>query len=229
MKIVWFFQINPLQLIMVISMAQNDSASSSYSEPKRLSFPVDEARNQWLPMLLNTYFIADKGVFEGIRRETNKGRFLACAKGCSACCKAHTSIPIYPLEVIGLYWYIIEQIKGEVRKQLKGQLSDFKKGDPCPLLVNGACSVHPMRPQACRHFNVFSQPCEEGEDAFFTRRQDVLTPIKKYQDDALSNMLPFHKITKRAQRREAIKTGAVHQFVQVLQEVEWEKLAKRMG
>lgn len=201
----------------------------SYPEPKRLSFPADEAKNKWLPMLLDAYFIADKGLYQGIRRRLNQGHKLACAKGCSSCCKTNTTIPVYPLELVGLYWYAIEKIHAEQREKLKTQLRNFTKGNPCPFLIEGICSAYLMRPLACRHFNVFNKPCDEGEDAYYTRRHDVLTPIEKYKNKALSTMLPFHGIKERAKRREAIKTGFIHGFAETLQELEWSKLAKRMG
>lgn len=204
------------------------AAEPAYPPPTRLSYPEEEKRYSWMSMLLDVYFTTDKGVHEGVRRQVQKGRSLACFKGCSSCCRSHTTIPVYPLEITGLYWYAINEIKGEVRDKLIEQLKDHKSGEPCPMLVDGACSVHPMRPQACRHFNVFDTPCADGEDAFYTRRQDVLTPIKKYKDEALSKMLPFHDITSRSQRREAIKSGLIHSYVQVLQEIEWFKLAERM-
>lgn len=209
-------------------MQEKKPSEPSYFEPQRLTFSTEEARHDWLPMLLDIYFITDRGVREGVRREENKGRSLACYKGCSACCRSHTTIPIYPIEITGLYWYIIEKSTGETREKLRRQCSEHKQGEPCPLLIDGACGVHPMRPQACRHFNVFGKPCAEGEDAFYTRRKDVLTPIKKYKDEALSKMLPFHKITGRSQRRDAIKQGLLNTYVKVLQEIDWSKLAKRM-
>jgi hypothetical protein len=42
--------------------------------PQRLTFPDDEATHDW----------------------------LACAKGCAACCRAHLTIPVYPLELVGI-------------------------------------------------------------------------------------------------------------------------------
>lgn len=179
-------------------------------------------------MLLDSYFAADRGVFEGIRRQTAKGRSLACDKGCSHCCRSHTSIPVYPLEVIGIYWYVIQKLDREQQARLQKPLKSHQSGDPCPFLVDGICAVHPLRFLACRHFNVFDTTCKAGEDAFFTRRSDVLTPIKRHQDEALAKMLPFHGIKNKVQRREAIKTGWIHQHAQVLQEIDWSKLASRL-
>ncbi|MFH2132842.1 MAG: YkgJ family cysteine cluster protein [bacterium] len=202
---------------------------NGYSSPSRQSFPFDEIKNAWLPLLLDAYYIADQGVTEGIRRQTAKGRTLACSKGCSHCCSSHTTIPVYPLEVVGVYWYAIEKLDITQKKLLLDPLRNHVSGDPCPFLNQGACVIHPMRFLACRHFNVFDTVCAENEDAFFTRREDVLTPIKKFKNDALSKMLPFLGIKTKAQRKEAIKTGWIHQHVQVLQEIEWSKLADRLS
>jgi hypothetical protein len=31
-------------------------------------------------------------------------------------------------------------------------------------------------------FNLFDRACAEGEDAFYTRRRDLLTPIRRFAD-----------------------------------------------
>ncbi|MBS1114086.1 MAG: hypothetical protein H6Q92_1849, partial [Nitrospirae bacterium] len=40
----------------------------------------------------------------------------------------------------------------------------------------------------CRQFNVFGSPCAEGEDPYYTRREDVLLPIKQYTDRAFFDL-----------------------------------------
>jgi Fe-S-cluster containining protein len=202
--------------------------NGAYGKPVRLSFPLDEAVYPWLSLLLDAYYIADRGVAEGIQREERKGRKLACAKGCSSCCRSHTTIPVYPLELVGLTWYAAEKLQGPERDKLKQQLRDHRDGDPCPFLVDGACSVHPMRPLACRHFNVFGQVCAEGEDAYYTRRQDVLTPLKKYKDEAFFTMLPFYGVEKKSERRKIVESGAMHQMAKVLQSCNWASVADKM-
>ena len=42
-------------------------------------------------------------------------------------------------------------------------------------------------------------------------------------------MLPFHDIKSKPQRRAAIKSGWIHQHAQVLQEIDWSKLADRIS
>ena len=209
-------------------MTRDRKRLTAQAQKIRLTFPDDESRHAWLPLLLEAYAIVDAGINEAIRREEAQGRALACHKGCAACCRSHTTIPIYPLELIGINWYVVEKITAPVREQLEIQLRDHKKGEPCPLLVDNACAVHPLRPMACRQFNVFDKVCTEGEDAYYTRRQDVLTPIRDYADEAFNVQLPFYGIKKSSERQRMIQSGEVHRLVKVLQEYDWPKLAGRM-
>lgn len=208
--------------------SRSPSGTALRARIKRLAFPEDEARQAWLPPLLTAYAIVDTGVTEGIGREQARDRTLACHKGCAACCRSHTSIPVYPIELIGITWYAIEKLAGPVRERLVQQLHAHRSGEPCPLLVDNACSIHSLRPMACRQFNVFDQVCTEGEDAYYTRRADVMTPIRAYLDAALDTVLPFHGVTQETQRRALIESGEVHRLVKVLQEYDWAKLAERM-
>jgi Fe-S-cluster containining protein len=209
-------------------MSDRDTKLIRQARSARLTFPDDESRQAWLPLLLEAYAIVDAGIHEAIRREAAQGRALACHKGCAACCRSHTTIPIYPLELIGINWYVVEKITGALRERLKTQLRNHKKGEPCPLLVDNTCAVHPLRPMACRQFNVFDKVCTEGEDAYYTRRQDVLTPIRDYADQAFDVLLPFYGIKNSAERKRMIQSGEVHRLVKVLQEYDWPKLAERM-
>lgn len=216
---------------MTASQRQSDSpgqSSGSGAPPARLSFPFEEARFPWLAPLLDAYHTTDQGVAEGIRRAQAQGRRLACARGCAACCRSHTTIPVYPLELIGMTWYATEQVRGPVRERLKQQLRDHRNRPGCPFLVDEACAIHPMRPMACRQFNVFDRMCAEGEDAYYTRRADVLTPIKRFSDDAFYTMLPFYGIRKNSERRRAVREGRMHATARVLRELNWASVADKM-
>jgi len=201
---------------------------NTYPEPQRLQFPDDEAELEWLGHLLDAYHRADIGVTQSIQAEEDKGRKLACAKGCSNCCKSHTTIPIFPLELLGLYWYAAKIMDSDLLVKIKPQLVSHTAGNPCPFLLDGACSIHPMRPLACRHFNVFGKTCVEGEDAFYSRREDVLTPIKSHQDFAYEAMLPFHGFTTTVQKEAAMKASYIQKQARVLQEIDWAHLAARI-
>ncbi len=85
-----------------------------------------------------------------------------------------------------------------------------------------------MRPMACRQFNVFRKPCEEGEDPYYTRREDVMDPVKKYVDQAFFIMLPFHGVEKDSERIRIVETGAFHKTVKELHACNWRNLAEKM-
>ncbi len=195
---------------------------------KRFSLPEDEKRLTWLSMLLDAYHIVDKGVAASIDSEKKKGRKLACAKGCSSCCVTHKDIPLYPLELQGLIWYITEKLSGHEREILKSQLHSFSRDNACPFLLERSCAIHPMRPMACRQFNVFVKSCEEGEDPFHTRRNDVMDPVKKYVDQAFFIMLPYHGIEKESVRIKFIEAGEMHKMVRELHACNWKALAEKM-
>ena len=195
----------------------------------RLEFPDDETVHPWLSGLLEAYHITDTGIAEGIRREEHQDRRLACGKGCAACCRAHTTIPVYPLELVGISWYVTEKLAGEIRGQLQQQLRNPGNRPGCPFLVKDVCAIHPLRPMACRQFNVFDKVCAEGEDAWYTRRRDVLTPVRKFTDQAFDVMLPFYGIHRKAERRKALREGAVHRLARVLRDCNWTSLAEKMA
>lgn len=193
-----------------------------------IASPVDEAVFPWLAQLLDVYHTTDQGAAASIAAETRKGRQLACTKGCSNGCRAHKTIPVYPLELVGLAWFVSEKFDGPTRLRLKQQLGEHAKGDACPMLVDGICSVHAMQLMACRQFNVFGQDCAEAEDAYCTRRMDVLTPKPKCAEQASFVMLPFYGVHDEAQRHEVIRNGSVHELAQTLQDCAWGAVADKM-
>lgn len=214
------------------------------SARERLRFREDEARYPWLPMLLEACSIIDAGVLRAAEDfEKRHNRKLACKKGCGHCCRTHADIPLYPLELAGIYWFCTEKMPGGAREALKDRLRDYirqgddigrngageKEGDPgCVFLDGGACSIHPVRPLSCRQFNVFGRPCGPGEDPYFTRRQDVLTPIREYADRAFFVMLPFYGIHDEARREKAVRDGLLHSQAVNLRSRDWRRLLKVM-
>lgn len=151
---------------------------------------VDELRHPWLTLLLDTYIAADTGISEDIGA-LSKGRAVACAKGCDACCSLK-DIPIYPLELNGIYWYVIEKLPAETKARLKPRLSASAQTGECPFLLDGACSIYDVRPIACRQFIVYGRRCAQGEDPFHTRRADVLSPSEGWRLRAFAISLGFY-------------------------------------
>ncbi len=194
----------------------------------RLSFPKDEKNHNWLPLLLNAYAIMDEGVSKDIEKREKSGEKLACRCGCSNCCETHCDIPIYPIEIVGVYWYVIEKVKEPVRSEIKNSLIKHKNNDPCPFLIRKTCSIYLMRPLACRQFNVFGEPCRAGEDAFYTRPDDVMKPSEHYLGRALYETTPFYGIFHEQERVEFINSGRLNRLVRILQHYPWIELARRL-
>ncbi len=193
---------------------------------RRLSFPDDEKEVPWLPMLLDSYAIADTGVAIAIRNEEKKRqKKLACGKGCGTCCVHQKDLPLYPHELVGIYWYVAGKMEQGTRDILRGRLAVHAAGSDCPFLVNHACSIHPLRPIGCRQFNVFGVPCEPGEDPYFTRRGDVLDPLQDYTDRAFAAVLPFYNMPE-ADITKAIRL--VRSQIMNIQTYDWKKLVAVM-
>jgi len=200
----------------------------AYPPPIRVSFNDHELRLSWLSTLMDVYYIIDKGISKSIKHEEQQGKKLACDRGCASCCKSHDAIPVYPLELMGMSWYATEVMEGELRETLKAQLRNTKELQSCPFLIENNCSLHTVRPMACRSLNVFNKQCLEEEDAYSTRREDVLTPIKEYTDEAFDVMLPFYGIEDKDERKKMIENGGMHQMAKVMRELNWSSLADKM-
>lgn len=189
---------------------------------KRLHYPEDEKRLQWLPLLLDAYAIADTGVEIAIKSgEERRKQRLACGKGCGNCCKHQTDLPFYPHELVGIYWYVAEKMATSERARLKEKLACHTANSPCPFLIEGSCSIHPLRPIGCRQFNVFNAACSPGEDPYYTRREDVLTPPAEYTDRAFAAVIPFYDI-KENDLAAAIRF--IRAQIMNIQTFDWRKL-----
>lgn len=205
-----------------MSKAQDNLDSQKF----RLTFPEDEAKHWWLSILLDAYAVLDKGIDKAIKKAQ---RPLACGPNCGACCKTHSDIPVYPLELVGIYWYVIEKLTANpLRHRLLTELLNYRQGKHCPFLIDSLCAIHPMRPASCRQFNVFGKPCAEGEDPYYSRQSDVLKPLKEYTDRAFYIMMPFYNITDERQKKKALSSGLLHSYAKILQRLNWRELGSRM-
>jgi len=190
---------------------------------RRLHFPDDEKRLPWLPMLLDAYAIADTGITVALRdAEKKQKKKLACGKGCGNCCEDQKDLPLYPHELVGIYWYVSEKLPAATRDVLKNSLTVHTAESPCPFLINGSCSIHPLRPIGCRQFNVFTSPCAPGEDPYYTRRDDVLVPIADYTDRAFAAVLPFYNMKREGDLSQALKL--IRSQIMNLQTFDWRRL-----
>ena len=73
---------------------------------------------------------------------------IYCKKGCSACCEKGD----YPISEIELRYIMLgySKIDNDLKIQIQSNLSNIKKGDKCPFLINKECSIYTHRPIICR-------------------------------------------------------------------------------
>jgi len=130
---------------------------------------------------------------------------------------------------MGIYWYCAGKVKQPTRAILRHRLENPAPHDPCPFLMDGACVIHPLRPTGCRQFNVFGEPCGEGEDPFHTRREDVLTPLREYTRQAFREVLFLYGVKKRKKREldETVEKIINSQALRI-HDCDWTRLAARM-
>jgi Fe-S-cluster containining protein len=192
----------------------------------RVRYREDEQKLPWLPALLDAYAIVDTGVAIAVRDHEKKLKVkLACARGCDVCCQQE-DIPLYPHELVGLYWFVSEKMASLLRDVLKRQLAGHGAGSPCPFLIDHVCSVHPVRPASCRWFNVFTTPCVPDEDPYYTRRGDVLEPNQDYTDRAFAAVLSFYNMKKEGGTDNAVRT--IRSQIMNLQTYDWKKMIVSM-
>ena len=77
--------------------------------------------------------------------------FVACSKGCSACCKMNVDITSIEAERLSA---ASGKRMASVRAPLRRSTDEFS-GVPCPFLVGDVCSVYEARPYACRAHQSF--------------------------------------------------------------------------
>lgn len=193
------------------------------------TFTADEKLHKWLTEFLDACALIDEGVHEAVARREAAGEELACRRGCDSCCRNQRDIPVYPHELVGIYWYCAEKLKQPTRGILRHRFENFSTAGACPFLMDGVCIIHPVRPAGCRQFNVFGKPCEEGEDPYHTRRQDVMTPLRQYTRTAFRGVLPLYGVKKRKKKEldetveKIINTQALR-----IHDCDWTRLAGRM-
>ena len=76
--------------------------------------------------------------------------YVACRKGCSACCKMNVSISSLEAERLA----VMSGRKVQTLQQPINHEEGRFAGVPCPFLSEDVCSVYDVRPYACRvHFS----------------------------------------------------------------------------
>jgi len=120
-----------------------------------------------------------------LRREARGGARLSCGKGCGVCCCQF--VPLAAPEAFFLFEHVqslpaerratIAARSARIREAMEraGLIERLEKLEatlehralaqdywrlqmPCPFLEENSCSIHPLRPFACREYNVTSPP-----------------------------------------------------------------------
>lgn len=110
----------------------------------------------------------------------------ACRKGCSICCR-HLCVSARPYEVFAIAEYIGRRMDDDRQRDIAAAVSRQaakrraqtaaerqRTNEPCALLLDGACSVYPVRPGRCRMYHSTGL---EACQAAFDRPGDPDRPI----------------------------------------------------
>jgi len=105
-----------------------------------------------------------------------KGLLLACRQGCALCCVLRVHVRAH--EVFAIVDYIAAKFSAKEREELIARLKKHVEriapmtrvqhettNVACPLLVDSACSVYPVRPLGCRrHHSTDVSACQYSHD-----------------------------------------------------------------
>ncbi|MBU1195594.1 MAG: YkgJ family cysteine cluster protein [Proteobacteria bacterium] len=69
---------------------------------------------------------------------------IVCKKGCDACCRFLSLFPVEAFSISHAYSQLPENIKHQINHRL------HHHKDACPLLIDHACALYPVRPIICR-------------------------------------------------------------------------------
>lgn len=191
-----------------------------HPSPERARHP-DEDERPWLTILLDALHILDQGLSREVSdEEQRRGVRVGCHAGCTACCES--SVRVRPIEIEGIAWYAATQLDEDTWQRVKARLSRADDG-ACPLLLDGQCSVRPLRPIACRSFFVFGEPCQAGERLYELRPRDVFDRSEALFERVAMRLFDdasFERPTDQDERAPC-QTGAFYRSSRRMQEVDW--------
>lgn len=155
----------------------------------RLDLPREERRHPWLGYAFDLFAMVDASVAHALAAS---GREPGCSAGCCACCAQ--PIPVTPLEVAALRWYVREGMPPDRAAVLRdGKDRMAPNGNIfCRFLLGGGCAAYPVRPVACRRYMALGKPCGAAEDASQTRPGDLLAPSRDALNRAFAWTLPYY-------------------------------------
>ncbi len=140
------------------------------------------------------------------QRVHRENKPIRCEKGCNWCC--YQPVYLTTQEAILIYEYMIQSFSPDLQRTIKTNVnSKYKKtkGLPeerkqsvrhaCPFLLEGSCSVYPVRPMACRIYlssNVNSCKWKydnPGEKEVFPALYDFMLRAGRYMNEGFVGYL----------------------------------------
>lgn len=129
--------------------------------------------------------LSNKSIEIAVKNSLKLGESISCSKGCGACCaqlvpiseieiqainqfisnqtkqnqkkiKDRFAAAKQKLEQAGLWENLMTPDQMDLHNKTEFGLEYFAQGVYCPFLEEGACSIHPVRPVACREYLVTS-------------------------------------------------------------------------
>lgn len=124
--------------------------------------------------------------------------FIACEKGCSACCRMNVTISSMEAERLAQF---SKKRLAHVDRHIMHDPTHFA-GVACPFLVENACSVYEIRPYACRahvSFDTTAYWCEPerayeegmGMVSFDGAKSAYLAVLAKVSDSRFADIRDF--------------------------------------
>ena len=111
---------------------------------------------------LKTHYRLIDSLLDAFRnRVTASGSQIDCRRGCSWCC--YQQVLVNPAEMLLITDYIGRNFNDKMKKAILQRAIEkdekvkslpaeeaLQQKIPCPLLLDGTCSIYPVRPMACR-------------------------------------------------------------------------------
>jgi len=188
--------------------------------PERPREP-DEDEHPWLTILLDALHVLDHGLgHEVAAEEQRRGIGVGCHAGCTACCQS--GLRLRRIEIEGIAWYASTRLDDETWSRVKARLAREDDG-VCPFLLDGQCSVRPLRPITCRTFFVFGKPCRVGERLFQIRPGDIFDRSDALDERVAMRLLDDESLGLRDEQAKlaAYRTSMMYMSALDLQQVDW--------
>lgn len=190
-------------------------------EPPARAREPDEDEYPGLTILLDALQLLDHGLSQEVSaQEQQRGVRVGCHAGCTACCQRN--VRLRSIEIEGIVWYAATRLDEPTWRRVKAQLAR-PHGPACPLLLDGQCSVRPVRPIVCRTFFVFGEPCKVGERLLQERSGDIFEHSEQLHERVALRLFDDESfgLSSDDEKRDAYRRGAMYSSALSMEQVDW--------